>query len=85
MGIDYWGTVWYNTRMNSTTTNARYHAIYTAAIGNFITLLSQATLFDLRAAERWYDEAGAFADSLRPTTGWNMEVACSVVSRSRPA
>ena len=84
MGIDYCGTVWYNTRMNRTTTNARYHAVYTAAIGNFITLLSQATLFDLRAAERWYDEAGAFADSLRSTTGWNMEVACSVVSAFSP-
>ena len=38
--------------MNRTTTNARYHAVYTAAIGNFITLLSQATLFDQRAAEK---------------------------------
>jgi len=65
-------------------TTYRYETVRTRATESFIALLSQATLFDLRAAERWYDEAGAFADSLRSTTGWNMEVACSVVSAFSP-
>ena len=69
--------------MNSTTTK-RYEAVRTAATERFITLLSQATLYDLRAAERWYAEAGEFAESLTATTGWNMEVAASVVSAFSP-
>jgi hypothetical protein len=73
--------VWYNTRMNTTT---RYSTVRSAAIESFIALLAQATLFDLRAAERWYDEAGAFAESLRPTTGWSLETSASVVSAFSP-
>ncbi len=60
--------VWYNTRMNTTTT--RYSAVRSAAIDSFITLLAQATLFDLRAAERWYDEAArSLNPSARPPDG----------------
>ena len=73
--------VWYNVRMNTTT---RYSTVRSAAIESFIALLAQATLFDLRAAERWYDEAGAFAESLRPTTGWSLETSASVVSAFSP-
>ena len=69
--------------MNSTTAH-RYLTVRTRATESFITLLAQATLFDLHAAERWYDEAQAFANSLRPSTGWNMEVAASVVSAFSP-
>ena len=69
--------------MNSTTTK-RYETIRTRATESFIALLAQATLFDLHAAERWYFEAQAFANSLRPMTGWNMEVAASVVSAFSP-
>ena len=71
--------------MSTTRTTVRYESVRTTAIGNFITLLSQATLFDYAAAQRWYDEAGAFAASLqglRPT--WNMEVCASVVSAFSP-
>ena len=50
----------------------------------FRSLLSSATLFDLHAAEAWYNEAQAFANSLRPITGWNLEVAASVVSAFSP-
>ena len=66
--------VWYHTRMTCTTTTDRFRS-----------LLSSATLFDLRAAEAWYDSAAEFAASLpvlRPA--WNMEVACSVVSAFSP-
>lgn len=73
----------YNTRMNSTTTK-RYETVRTRATESFIGLLAQATLYDLRAAERWYSEAGEFAQSLTATTGWNMEVAASVVSAFSP-
>lgn len=59
--------------MNSTTYAAR-----------FSSLLSSATLFDYYAAERWYGEASRFAQSLRDSTGWNLEVACSVVSAFSP-
>ena len=69
--------------MNSTTAH-RYLTVRTRATESFIALLAQATLFDLHAAERWYDEAQAFANSLRPSTGWNMEVAASVVSAFSP-
>ena len=74
----------YNTRM-STTLNNRYETVRTRAIESFIGLLHNATLFDLHAAERWYCEANAFAESLtviRPE--WNMEVAASVVSAFSP-
>jgi len=69
--------------MNSTTTK-RYETVRTRATESFIGLLAQATLYDLRAAERWYSEAGEFAQSLTATTGWNMEVAASVVSAFSP-
>ena len=69
--------------MNSTTAH-RYLTVRTRAAESFISLLAQATLFDLHAAQRWYDEAQAFANSLRPATGWNMEVAASVVSAFSP-
>lgn len=66
--------VWYHHVMSTTTYASR-----------FSSLLSSATLFDLRAAETWYAEAGEFARSLcmiRPE--WNMEVSCSVVSAFSP-
>jgi hypothetical protein len=69
--------------MNSTTAN-RYLTVRTRATESFIALLANATLYDLAAAERWYDEAQGFANSLRTTTGWNMEVAASVVSAFSP-
>ena len=75
--------VWYNAGMNSTTAY-RYLTVRTRASESFIALLAQATLFDLHAAERWYDEAQSFANTLRPSTGWNMEVAASVVSAFSP-
>lgn len=78
------GPAWYHTRMNSTTTH-RYETVRARATESFIALLAQATLFDLHAAERWYNEANEFAESLtviRPE--WNMEVAASVVSAFSP-
>jgi len=71
------------TTVNKRTT-ARFDSVRTTAIGNFIGLLSRATTADLAAARAWYADAGAFADSLRVSTGWNMEVACSVVSAFSP-
>jgi hypothetical protein len=56
----------------------------TTYVSRFSSLLSTATLFDYYAAERWYVEAGMFAQSLRSTTGWSMEVSCSVVSAFSP-
>ena len=69
--------------MNSTTYN-RYATVRGLAASNFIALLQKATIFDFAAAERWYSEAQGFANSLRITTGWNMEVAASVVSAFSP-
>jgi hypothetical protein len=69
----------------STTRTNRFDTVRSAALGNFINLLGKATLFDLTAAQRWYDEAGAFAKSLqRIRPEWNMEVASSVVSAFSP-
>ena len=59
--------------MNSTTYASR-----------FSSLLSSATLFDYYAAERWYGEASRFAQSLRDSTGWSLEVSASVVSAFSP-
>jgi hypothetical protein len=56
----------------------------TTVSNRFYSLLASATLFDTAAADAWYAEAGAFAHSLRLSTGWNMEVACSVVSAFSP-
>ena len=56
----------------------------TTVSDRFRTLLSSVTLFDYAAAESWYAEAGAFAQSLRSTTGWSLEVSCSVVSAFSP-
>ena len=56
----------------------------TTTSDRFRSLLATATLFDTAAADAWYTEAGAFAHSLRLSTGWNMEVACSVVSAFSP-
>lgn len=50
----------------------------------FRNLLATATVFDIPAAERWYDDARAFAESLRPGTGWSLEVSASVVSAFSP-
>ena len=63
---------------------ARYLSVRSRAVESFIALLVKATPADLRAAQRWYDEAQAFANSLRPSTGWNLEVAASVVSAFSP-
>jgi hypothetical protein len=54
------------------------------AIDALVHLLSEARAEHLRAAERWYDEAGAFAESLRTTTGWSLETSASVVSAFSP-
>jgi hypothetical protein len=70
--------------MNSTTRNAHYAAVRSRAIESFIGLLGRATVADYNAARVWYDEAQAFAESLQPTTGWNLEVAASVVSAFSP-
>lgn len=56
----------------------------TTASNNFRTLLASVTIFDLHAAETWYSEARAFAESLRPHTAWSLEVSCSVVSAFSP-
>lgn len=72
------------TRRMSARTIARYEAVRATAVERFIGLLGQATVADLNAANAWYAEAGTFADSLRSTTGWNMEVAASVVSAFSP-
>ena len=76
--------MWYNAPM-STTLHHRYEAVRTRATESFIGMLHNATLFDLNAAERWYCEANAFAESLtviRPE--WSMEVSASVVSAFSP-
>lgn len=70
--VDIAAPSWYHTRMSTTTTD------------RFRSLLSTATLFDLHAAEAWYCEARAFAESLRPSTGWSLEVSASVVSAFSP-
>ena len=56
----------------------------TTASNNFRSLLASVTIFDLHAAETWYSEARAFAESLRPHTAWSLEVSCSVVSAFSP-
>ena len=56
----------------------------TTVSDRFRTLLDTATVFDLPAAERWYDDARAFAESLRPFNGWSLEVSASVVSAFSP-
>ena len=56
----------------------------TTYASRFSSLLATATLFDYHAAERWYAEASRFAQSLRSTTGWSLEVSCSVVSAFSP-
>ncbi len=61
-----------------------YIQVRSNAIDALVHLLSDAKPEHLRAAERWYDEAGAFAESLRPTTGWNLETSASVVSAFSP-
>ena len=69
----------------STTLNNRYETVRTRAIEKFIGLLAQATLFDYAAAQKWYDEAGEFAESLRVLRpSWNLEVSASVVSAFSP-
>ena len=74
--------------MSTTRTNrtsARYATVRGLATSNFIGLLSQATLFDLTAAQRWYDEAGEFANGLRRLRpSWSLEVSASVVSAFSP-
>ena len=66
-------------------TSARYATVRGLATSNFIALLGKATMFDYAAAQRWYDEAGAFAESLRRIRPeWNMEVSASVVSAFSP-
>ena len=72
-------------RKPSARTLARYKAVRTAAIERFIGHLASATLFDLAAAERWYTEAGTFAQSLRTLRPeWSLEVSASVVSAFSP-
>jgi hypothetical protein len=68
----------------STTHTNRFETVRTLAIGNFINLLTRATEADHQAASAWYNDAQAFANSLRPITGWNLEVAASVVSAFSP-
>jgi hypothetical protein len=71
--------------MTTTTTANRYAAVRSAAVDNFITLLRSATLFDLHAAEAWYDDAREFAESLRvQRPEWSLQVAASVVSAFSP-
>ena len=69
------GRARYNTRMTCTTTTVS---------AQFRTLLGTATLFDLHAANAWYNEARSFAQSLCTTTGWSLEVSASVVSAFSP-
>ena len=61
-----------------------YIQVRSNAIDALVHLLSDATPEHLRAAECWYVEAGAFAESLRPTTGWSLETSASVVSAFSP-
>ena len=73
------------TREPSARTTARYEAVRATALGNFITLLGKATMADYYAAQRWYDDARWFANSLtaiRPS--WSLEVSASVVSAFSP-
>ena len=70
--------------MKDTTTIApRYVALYTTAVDNFRDRAATATLFDLKAAEQWYAEAGSFAQSL-PRHDWSFATCCSVVSAFSP-
>ena len=62
---------------------SRYVALYTTAVDNFRDRAATATLFDLQAAEQWYADAGAFAQSL-PRHDWSFATACSVVSAFSP-
>jgi hypothetical protein len=78
------GMGWYNVRMSTTRTN-RYETVRTNAIEAFIGHLASATLFDYAAAQKWYAEAGDFAESLRVLRPeWSMEVSASVVSAFSP-
>ena len=63
----------------------RYNATRARAYNRFFDLLPRATGDDLRAAESWYAEARAFAESLRVIRPeWSLEVAASVVSAFSP-
>ncbi len=78
------GMAWYNVRMSTTRTN-RYETVRTRAIESFISHLASATLFDYAAAQKWYVEAGDFAESLRVLRPeWSTEVSASVVSAFSP-
>ena len=71
--------------MSTTRTTARYAAVRTAAIEKFVGHLASATMADYYAAQRWYDDARWFANSLtaiRPS--WSLEVSASVVSAFSP-
>jgi len=69
----------------STTRTNRYETVRTRAIESFISHLASATLFDYAAAQKWYVEAGDFAESLRVLRPeWSTEVSASVVSAFSP-